>query len=132
MRKIQKAGALIIIDKKLMIVKPHDKPFYINPGGKYEERESAEECLSRELKEELHVKLLSCQLYKIYDITKAAHSDLPLALELYLVKINDDPTPSAEIEKIEWLNREDFENKKYNLAPSFYKYIPDLINDGLL
>jgi hypothetical protein len=34
---IHKAGALIIKDKKLMIVRPIGKAFFVNPGGKYEE-----------------------------------------------------------------------------------------------
>lgn len=132
MTQLQKAGALIIKDKKLMIVKPHGKPFFINPGGKYEAGESAKDCLKRELKEELDVELRSCEHYKTYDIIKAAHSGLPLSLELYHVSIEGEPKPSAEIEKIEWLSVEDFENKKFDLAPSFYIYVPDLIKDGLL
>ena len=48
---IIKAGALCIDDKKLLIVKPESKPFWINPGGKYENNESTENCLRRELRE---------------------------------------------------------------------------------
>jgi len=131
MNKIKKAGALIFRDKKFLIVKPHGKPFYINPGGKYGEGESAVDCLRRELKEELGIEMISCKHYKTYEIEKAAHSNLPLSLELYIVEIKGEMKPSSEIEKLAWLNKEDFENKKFNLAPSFSKYIPDLINDGL-
>ncbi|MCK5211719.1 NUDIX domain-containing protein [Candidatus Parcubacteria bacterium] len=132
MPHLQKAGALIIKNKKLMIVNPHGKPFFINPGGKYETDETAEKCLRRELDEELGVKLKSCEHYKTYDITKAAHSDNPLSLELYVVTIDGAPVPSAEIATIKWMSKEDFENKKYNVAPSFYQYVPDLVKDKLL
>lgn len=132
MEKIKKAGALIINNKKLLIVRPKEKLYFINPGGKYEGNESAEDCLGRELKEELQISLASFKHYKTYDISKAAHSNYPLLLELYLVEFKGNITPSSEIEVIEWLSQEDFKNRKYNLAPSFYKYIPDLINDGLL
>ncbi len=132
MTQLQKAGALIIKDKKLMIVKPHGKPFFINPGGKYETGESAEACLERELKEELNVKLISYKHYKTYDITKTAHNYHSLSLELYHVSIEGNSKPSAEIEKIEWLGIEDFKNKKFNLVASFYTYMPDLIKDNLL
>ena len=132
MTKLQKAGALIVQDKKLMIVRPKGKPFFINPGGKYEAGETAEECLQRELKEELGVELLSCKYYKTYNISKAAHSDNPLSLELYLVAIEGEPVASAEIEIIEWMSKEGFENKTFNVAPSFDLYVPDLANDGLL
>ena len=64
MNTIRKAGALIFKDKKLLIVKPHRRDYYISPGGKYEEGESAEECLRRELMEELQVELESFKHYK--------------------------------------------------------------------
>lgn len=131
MNKIKKAGALIFKDKKFLIVKPKDKPFWINPGGKYKEGEDTTACLKRELKEELGVELVSCDYYKTYKIEKAAHSDFPLSLELYIVEIKGDLKLQLEIEEITWLSRDDFENKRFNLAPSFYKYVPDLINDGL-
>jgi len=132
MKPIMKAGALIFQNKKLLITKSFKKPFYINPGGKYEEGETPNMCLERELKEELQVGITSCKHYKTYEIQKAAHSDNPLILELYVVTINGSPIPSAEIEKIDWLTKRDFEQKKYNLAPSFYEYVPDLIKDNLL
>jgi len=132
MNEIRKAGALIFSEQKLLIVKPQGKPFFINPGGKYEIGEMAEDCLRRELQEELQVELKSCKHYKTYAIAQAAHSKQPLSLELYLVEIEGEPRASAEIEKIAWLSRTDFANKKFNLAPSFDIYIPDLIQAGIL
>ena len=132
MGEIKKAGALIFKDKKFLIVRPHDRPYFINPGGKYGQGESSQDCLKRELKEELQVEVISTKHYKNYDIEKAAHSDNQLALELYIVEIDGEPKPSAEIGEIEWLSKADFKNKKFNLAPSFYKFVPDLIKDGLL
>lgn len=130
--KIKKAGALIFKENRLLIVKPHEKPFFINPGGKYEKGESAFDCLKRELQEKLQLELVSCREYKTYNFKKAAHSPYPLSLELYLVTITGIPKPSSEIEIMEWLSMDDFKNQKFNLAPSFSTYIPDLIKDGLL
>lgn len=129
---IKKAGALIFKDNKFLIVKPNDRPYFINPGGKYEKGESAEDCLRRELKEELQVEVVSMKHYKNYEIDKAAHSDNKLTLELYIVEIKGEPKPSAEIGELVWLSKEDFNSKKFNLAPSFSKIVPDLIKDGLL
>lgn len=129
---IRKAGALIIKNKKLLIVKPKGKPYYINPGGKYEQKEDAEACLKREIKEELTSDVSSLKHYKTYKFERAAHSNFPLILELFFVEIVGETVASSEIEKIEWLTKEDFFNKKYNVAPSFFTYIPDLIKDGLL
>jgi len=132
MGEIRKAGALILRNKKILIVRPKEKPYFINPGGKYEASENAEDCLKRELKEELSVELKSTKHYKDYRIDKAAHSDNTLLLELYLTEIEGEPTPSSEIGELEWLGREEFENKKFNLAPSFYEFVVDLTKDGLL
>ena len=106
---IRKAAALIIKDKKLLIVKPKDKPYYINPGGKYEQGETAEQCLKRELLEELQINFISFKYYKTYNFEKAAHADVPLVLELYFVDIVGNIAPFSEIEKVDWLSREDFE-----------------------
>jgi len=132
MSKIRKAGALIFRNKKFLIVKPCGKPYFINPGGKYEQNETAKDCLRRELREELNISVNSCRFYGRYEIDEAAHSKLPLSLELYIVSIKGDPSPSSEIERIEWMSKEDFEKGNYNLAPSFSQYVPDLIKDGLL
>jgi len=132
MDAIRKAGALIISEKRLLIVKPHDKPFFISPGGKYEEGESAEACLKRELKEELQINLISCKHYKTYNIDKAAHSNKPLILDLYLVEYSGEIAPSSEIEIVEWLSKENFLKKKFNTSSGFNKFMPDLINDYLI
>ena len=116
---IIKAGAICIEDQKLLIVKPKKKPFWIQPGGKYEPGESTEACLRRELREEGNVELKSFTHYNNYNIDKAAHSDNPLRLELYFVRYAGIFVPSSEIEKMEWMSREDFESKKYNLSPIF-------------
>jgi ADP-ribose pyrophosphatase YjhB (NUDIX family) len=132
MNHIHKAGALIFSNKRMMIVRPKDRPYFLSPGGKYEASETAEECLGRELMEELSVKMKSFKPYKTYEIGKAATSNRPLKLELYLVEIDGEPKPSSEIEVIAWISKEDFDAKKYNLAPSFNQVIPDLIKEGFL
>ncbi len=132
MADIHKAGAIILKDKKFLIVKPHGKPSFITPGGKYEKGETAEGCLKRELMEELRVQMKSFKHYKDYYFEKAAHSDHSLSLELYIVEIEGRPKASSEIEKLEWLGKEDFESKKFEVAQSFNTTVPDLIKDGLL
>ncbi len=132
MTPIRKAGALIISEKRLLIVKAFEKPFYINPGGKYNQDETAEHCLKRELGEELQIILTSYKHYRTYKFAKAAHAKEPLLLELYLVAYSGKIAPSSEIEHFEWMDKEDFYRKRFNVAPSFFQYVPDLIKDGLL
>ncbi|MBW2973445.1 NUDIX domain-containing protein [Candidatus Woesearchaeota archaeon] len=132
MTTIRKAGALIINDKKLLIVKPKGKPYFINPGGKYEAGETAENCLRRELKEELQVNVTSMKHFKTYTVDKAAHSNHPLILELYFVKISGKIIPSSEIAIFQWMSKADFDARKFNTPSSFEKYIPDLIKEGAI
>ena len=132
MEAIKKAGALILKDKNILIVRSKGKPLFITPGGKYENNETAEGCLIRELQEELQVQMVSFKHYKDYSFDKAAYSNYPLFIELYIVKIKGEAKPSSEIEEMQWLSKEDFNNKKFNVAPSFYTFIPDFIKDGLL
>ena len=132
MEHIRKAGALIISKRCLLIVRPHNKSFFINPRGKYEQGETTTQCLKRELQEELKINLKAYKHYKTYRIAKAVHHQNPLILELYLVDYSGEIKPSSEVECVEWMSKEDFYNKKFNIAPSFYEFVPDLMNDRLL
>ena len=132
MAAIRKAGALIIEERRLLIVKPKDKPFFINPGGKYEREETPKQCLERELQEELGISLRRFEYYGEYGLARAAHSTLPLHLELYLVWCEGVPRPASEIEQLAWMSREDYHAGTYIVAPSFDVFVPDLLRDRLL
>src|SRR3989338_3373177 len=133
MASILKAGALIFKGKKLLIVRPKGKTFWINAGGKYELGESAEECLRRELQEELQVEVKSVSHFKTYRQEKAAEDNPhPLILELHIVEVEGQPQPSSEIEEIAWLDMKSFNSKKFKLNQSFNDVVPDLRKRGLL
>ncbi|HLC90151.1 MAG TPA: NUDIX domain-containing protein [Candidatus Nanoarchaeia archaeon] len=133
MRQIHKAAALIFKEKKLLIVRPKGKNYWIHPGGKYEGKETAEECLKRELVEELQVKLRSFSHYKTYHCQHAAEDNIrPLLLELYLVEIDGVPKPSQEIAELGWLGTQEIKQKTFNLNHNFPEQIHDLIEDKLL
>ena|SRR3989344_3201730 len=132
MEAIRKAGAIIIKDKKSLIVRPKGKAHFLTPGGKYEAGENAQDCLKRELMEELQVELISCTHYKDYYFEKAQGKEVPIYLDLYRVEIKGDPNASSEIEEMQWMSKEDFENETFNVADSFYTHVPDLIKDGLI
>lgn len=127
MGKIRKAGALIFCDRRLLIVKPYKSDFFINPGGKFVGNETAEQCLTRELQEELNIQMSSFSFFKTYEFATAANTNVPLSLELYSVTFEGTPEASAEIETFHWLSKRDFEDKTYKLAPSFSIFSPDLV-----
>jgi len=130
---IHKAGALIFQGKKVLIVRAKGKNYWIYPGGKYEGKETAKECLRRELEEELQVQLKSFSHYKTYHCQVAADDNpRPLLLELYLVEIDGVPKPSQEIAELGWLGTQEIKQKTFNLNHHFPEQIQDLIEDKLL
>ncbi|HII16856.1 TPA: NUDIX domain-containing protein [Candidatus Woesearchaeota archaeon] len=132
MQPIRKAGALILRDRQILLVRPKGKLKLITPGGKYEEGEDAQACLMRELKEELSVRFLSFKPFKSYHFPKAEFSAQGLFLELYIVKIAGKPRASGEIEDIVWVGRKGYEMEKKRFSSSFQTIIPDLVRQGLL
>ena len=120
---------IIIKDGKLLLVKGKSKyKEYWTPGGKVDEGESEEECLRRELNEELNVSLVSCKFFKEYRGESPYHKDTITISKVYIVTIEGEISPSFEIGGYVWMSREDFQNKKYPLVEITEKeIIPDLI-----
>lgn len=85
METVRKAGALIFSQSRLLLVRPYDRAHFLNPGGKYEEGETTEQCLNRELGEEIGVRVVSYRHYRTYDLPASAFYDKDLRLEFYVV-----------------------------------------------
>jgi 8-oxo-dGTP diphosphatase len=102
---MQKAGAVIIQDRKVMVVrkKSEQQAECIMPGGKIEEGETHYECLVRELAEELEVGVLGHEYIGSYqDI--AVFEGVPLVVHAYRVDITGKPRPSSEIKEYLWVD----------------------------
>lgn len=97
---IQKIGAIILKDKKILVCKKKNK--YIIPGGKPEIGENNVECLRRELKEELNANLVSQEFFATYE-DDAALDIGKIRMDVYLVEIDGTPKPGAEIEQLEYV-----------------------------
>ncbi len=126
-------AAIIIKDKKMLLVKGHKKfKEYWTPGGRPEQEESDKETLSRELKEEINVELVDSKFFKEYICDSPYIPDVKSISKVYITKIKGDPKPGAEITEYVWMSRKDFENKKYFLVDVTQKeIIPDLIKEGI-
>lgn len=106
---------------------------YLMPGGKFENGESDEECLKREIMEELGTEVEEGSLEFIADYTDvaASHPDRDVLIKLYKGRLLGEPAPNSEIGALHWLGKEDVEN---NMASAIIrnKIIPDLVERGVL
>jgi 8-oxo-dGTP diphosphatase len=100
-----KIGALIIKDKALLLVTGRTAGsyagFYWTPGGKIHEGETHQQCLARELEEELHVKPLSMTFFASHVYFHEDRKDMQ-TIHYYFVEIEGEPQPDEEISAYAW------------------------------
>lgn len=99
------AAAVVIEDDRVLLVSKAAAPdvFYL-PGGKPEPGESAEECVRRELREELGVQLASLAFHETVR-APAALEGVPMTMEVFRVELIGQPAAGAEIAAIAWYQR---------------------------
>ncbi len=132
-KQIIKYAAVILRDGKYLIAKPADSDTWINVGGKPEDDETPEECLKREVMEELSVNVVSePQLYLESPFTPAVSDpNIQVKITWYRLEIEGEPIASSEIGEIHWLAKSEIETLK--LSPQIKEFlIPKLLGDGLL
>src|SRR3989338_6928419 len=106
---------------------------FIMPGGQIDDGENDEECLVREIKEELDVDTDKTRLVFIKEYVDIAAGDptKDVSIKLYEGKIIGDPKPSAEIIKFHWVGKDDLSHPR--LSPIIKnKILPDLIAKNIL
>ena len=123
---IDKIGAVVIKDGKLLVVREKGMDVFFIPGGKREPGESDEEALRREMLEETNSQIESFSFYKEF-ITAAQTSTEKLKIRAYFCKLSKDPEPSEEIEEVLWVDK-----VQPNLGHALKVIIPELIKDGYL
>ncbi len=108
---IHKVGGILVRDKKLLICRPRGKTYFIAPGGKIEAGESVEECLKRELMEELGIAFERMELFGVFYAPAVGAEDKMLRMDVYLVpEWSGEPTASREIEELAWVDSEQTSN----------------------
>jgi 8-oxo-dGTP diphosphatase len=130
-----KVGLLAVRDGKILLCrKRHTTSLLILPGGCREPGESALDCLSRELREELgEVIATAVDLVGIYTDRAAGSSTAQpktVRIELYQAELIGEPAPHSEIGELVWFGEQD---DRSQLAPSIaHKILPDLLARGIL
>ena len=108
--EIQKAGAVIIRDRKLLVTRTAGKDFFIAPGGKLEQGETPHQALKRELQEEIQIDMDLATLEALGTFYADATGSNGTMLEMHVFIVHDytgEPTPSSEIEEIRWISSQD-------------------------
>ncbi len=132
---IVKYAGVVIQNNKFLIVRQKNEDVWKNVGGKIEGDETPEECLIREITEELGTKLKGTPVYYFsLPTTKAvSNPNINLDIHLYKCELENEPLPSSEIEELHWLSKEEFEDNIFNLTYQIKEYIvPKLIEDKLI
>jgi 8-oxo-dGTP pyrophosphatase MutT (NUDIX family) len=127
-----KVGLLAVRNGKILLCrKRHTTSLLILPGGCREPGESALDCLSRELREELgEVIARSVELVGVYTDQAAGSEQNTVRIELYQGELIGEPAPHSEIAELVWFGEQD---DRSQLAPSIaHKILPDLLARGIL
>jgi 8-oxo-dGTP diphosphatase len=127
------ARALIIKNKKLLLVGNSELGILWSPGGGIEGSETPLEALKRELKEEVGLKLKSAKHYIDHIHKDPTGESKDRDMKFFIVEAEGTPAPNNEVEIIYWYSRQDYEVGKPKVSPTISSTIvPKLIEDGLL
>jgi 8-oxo-dGTP diphosphatase len=118
---IHKVALLVVQDGSLLLCRKRGSETWILPGGKLEPGETQEQCLTREIKEELNSGCEASYFQSIEDVTASGE---PIRIDLYRGVLSGDAIPSREIEELWWWRPE---MEKARLAPSLKNQIVDLV-----
>ncbi len=133
MAQIHKIAAVVIQNDKLLLVKKYGKDVWTCLGGKPEGKETEEEALLREIKEEIgcDAKIIS----KLGDYFSEAIFDkgFSVKLSVYLAELKGEINlQDPELEKAEFISK-DYKKENIHLPDLVeFNVIPACINEGLL
>lgn len=113
--EIDKLALIFIKDRKVLSTISKGKDTYYIPGGKREKGETDEEALMREVKEELSVSLIPSSIKYYGTFSAQAHGKaegVTVRMTCYTASFKGRLKPAAEVEKIVWINSNDFDSER--------------------
>lgn len=132
--EIAKAGAIIIRNGRLLVVRSHGKDTFVAPGGKLEAGETPEQALVRELKEELGVitRPDSFRPFAVFQAPAATDPGRVVTMHVFTVDIEaSNFTPQAEIAELAWLGKHIPAGMKVGSIFE-HEVLPRLVQEGLV
>jgi ADP-ribose pyrophosphatase YjhB (NUDIX family) len=126
----QRASAIIIQNKKILLVRDGKADFFSTPGGKPENNENQISALTREIQEEIGVQLKEAKYYYSFDLINQTYN-APQTDHSYIVSIEGTPILSSEICELGWFSKDDIANKVIKVPPAFFeKLFPKLVKEN--
>ncbi len=120
-------AAVIVKDGRILITqRPEDVPLPLRwefPGGKLEPDESPEECLIRELKEEIDI---TARVDDVVDVGYYSYSHANIVVIFYSCDILGGSPKPLECRKIKWVGPERL--KDFDFPPADLKVIEKICN----
>ncbi|MCW2254859.1 8-oxo-dGTP pyrophosphatase MutT (NUDIX family) [Providencia alcalifaciens] len=107
---IDKLGLITFSERKVAMVRSHNKTLFYIPGGKREVNETDEQALCREIDEELTLTLHtdSIDFYgEFIGPADGKQDGTQVRIRCYLSNFDGDPKPAAEIAELAWLDSSD-------------------------
>jgi 8-oxo-dGTP pyrophosphatase MutT (NUDIX family) len=94
------ARAIILRNKRLLLVTGHGADYYWTPGGNVEEGESPEQALHREIQEELGARIVSSKWYMTFQYNTQL-------VTVFIIEVGDAFVAGNEITDYIWYKRGD-------------------------
>jgi 8-oxo-dGTP pyrophosphatase MutT (NUDIX family) len=108
MSKVIRVVAAVVFDARnhVLVVRKRDTTAFMQPGGKIEIGETPLDALRREVREELGVEVVESSIRSLghHDAAAANEPGHRVAADLYVVGLDGDPRPGAEIVEMAWVD----------------------------
>ena len=124
---IDKVAWILIKDRKVLYARSRGKNLFFNLGGKREGKETNEEALIREIKEELDVNLIfdTIQYIETFSAQASGKSEGTLVeIKCYRADYEGTLIPSSEIEELAWFTSNDM-NRTSLTGQLILKYLKE-------
>ncbi|MDP4020520.1 MAG: NUDIX domain-containing protein [Candidatus Adlerbacteria bacterium] len=128
---IDKLAWVELKDRKVLETCSRGKNIWYIPGGKREKGEDDKSALTREIKEELQVDLMS-DTFKLFGVFEAQAHGKPegtmVRMTCYTAQYKGELEPAAEVEKMDWFDY----SKRNMVSPVDQLIFDDLKNKNLI
>ena len=101
------AGIVLNAKQQLLLVRKHNTRFFMQVGGKLEPDEAPEQCILREIAEEIGCQAKIVQAIGRFETAAANEPDHLLVSHVFRVELDSEPQIAAEIAELKWIDLDD-------------------------